>query len=134
VHSPPPPAAAEAYLSGDWACVTRLGLLLLNSVFLCSPPALCPPQDPALQLLYQGLKLLMQVAEDAFSSAGVRYCLDMERSLSVAETQFRERRAATSGHCEPPLPCEQPAVVTGSGGGGDGLPPAPPPLLCKPCI
>lgn len=64
------PAAAEAFLGGDWACITRLGLMLLNSAFLASDPEQFPPEDPSLQRLYQPLKLLVKIASNAFSETG----------------------------------------------------------------
>ena len=125
-------AAAEAYISGDWACITRLGLLLLNSAFIESDPVHYSPSDEGLQHLYQGLKLLVKLYTDAFSETGVRYALDMERTASLSEKQFRERRATITGKEEPPLPISTTPHPSSSTGESESD--TVPPLLCKPCI
>lgn len=123
-------AAAEAYICGDWACITRLGLLLLNCAFIESDPQEFSPEDAGLQHLYQGLKLLMKLYSDAFSDTGVRYALEMERTASRAEKQFRERRASITGKEEAPLPSARP-TPTNNAGYSDGQDRSP--VMCKPC-
>lgn len=84
--------AAIAYCEGDWSCITVLGLLLLNDAFLNSDPKDFPHDEVLLQELYKGLKLLVKLSTDAFSPQAVRYALEMDRTKSIIEKEFRERR------------------------------------------
>ncbi|KNC77733.1 hypothetical protein SARC_09817 [Sphaeroforma arctica JP610] len=93
-------AAARAFVSGDWACVTWLGSISLNNAFQVSDPEKYSLADKDLGVIFDGITVLLSTHEVQFRSPYKFLCMEPERSESDITRQFWATHTVPDGEAK----------------------------------
>ena len=86
-------AAMSSFISGDWATVTRVGVVLINNSFQASDRTKHRMDDPHLITIFQdGVDMLMTVAQSAYSDSGYMMAFECDRSPCGTNLEFQSAR------------------------------------------
>ena len=77
------------FLAGDWACVTKIGNMLLQNAFQASDPVRYPLNDPHLMVVFNhGVGLLNSLLAIGYDEHGWQLALECSRPPMGTSTQF----------------------------------------------
>ena len=69
-------AARTGSVGGDWACLTRIGAMIVQNAFQTSDEEKYPMENEHLKAIFAGLSLLLETHARSFSDLGWRLALE----------------------------------------------------------